>query len=61
MGPLLLWLLACNAGVGTVKILKSTADFRKGRVNSRADINLELKGADSRNYDWISQLNFNLL
>ena len=54
MGPLLLWLLACNAGVGAVKILKSTADFRKGRVNSRADINLELKGADSKNYDWIS-------
>ena len=54
MGPLLLWLLASNAGVGAVKILKSTADFRKGRVNSRADINLELNGADSRNDDRIS-------
>ena len=45
--PLVLWLLTSNSGVGSVRILKSTADFSKGRVDSRADINLELKGADN--------------
>lgn len=52
--PLILWLLTCNARVGSIRILKSTADFSKGRVDSRAEINLELKGSDNTNYDRIS-------
>ena len=48
--PIVLWLLAFNARVDSVRILKSTADIREGRVNSRANINLELKGSDNLNY-----------